>query len=233
MLPSIEITTRCKVGCALCEFLVLHINQTNQTEVTMNVSDVSTMHPSIAELARELLPMIENPVARPTSHDRVKLMTLREEIKRLPGDCTVTLTNRDEIDRRYLYVEATKLANQQEDFYEKNGKWEPMTKERLIEMGGDAPLDELLNAFPIGNLSSFAGKELPNIRRALRVRTIGELNAKIHAEALDAQELKCGNKTLEWIDAVCREFKIGSPKYGEPSQSSVNELTGFMQSLSK
>ncbi|HEY4517345.1 MAG TPA: hypothetical protein VJI74_00460, partial [Candidatus Paceibacterota bacterium] len=133
----------------------------------MQLSDI--MHPRIAELARVLLPMIENPVARPTSHDHSKLMTVREQIKRLPEEDGINLSARDETDRGYLYVKSTRLANQQEDFFEKNGnKWEPMTKEQLIVMGGSAPLDDnLFNAFPIGNLGSFAAKELPGIRRAL------------------------------------------------------------------
>lgn len=180
----------------------------------MQLSDI--MHPRIAELARTLLPMIENPVARPTSQDRNKLVAVREQIKRLPEEDGINLSARDETDRAYLYVESTRLANQQEDFYEKNGKWEPMTKDQLIAMGGDAPLDDnLFSAFPIGNLGSFAAKELPSVRRALRVRTIGELHTKMHAEALDAQELKCGNKTMEWIDAVCRELKLETPKRAE------------------
>lgn len=180
----------------------------------MQISD--TMHPRIAALARVLLPMIENPVARPTSHDRNKLTTVREQIKRLPEEEDgINLSARDETDRGYLYVESTRLANQQEDFYEKNGKWEPMTKEQLIAMGGDAPLDDdLLNAFKIGNLGDFAAKELPSIRRALRVRTLGALAARTRSEIAGPQARNCGNKTLEWIDAVCREFKIESPKYG-------------------
>ncbi|HEY4502101.1 MAG TPA: hypothetical protein VJJ20_03495 [Candidatus Paceibacterota bacterium] len=172
--------------------------------------DLSTMHPRIAELARLLMPMLDNPPAKPTSQDRNALVSVREKIKRLPEEDGLNLTGRDETDRHYLYVESTRLANQQEDFYEKNGnKWEPMTKEQLRAMGGNAPIDEALRTFNTGGFSSFAEKEMPSMRRALRVRTMGELNAKIHTEKLDAQELKCGNKTLEWIDFVCRELGIG------------------------
>ncbi len=183
----------------------------------MTMSDMSIMHPRIAELARVLMPMIENPTAKPTSFDRDNLVAVREKIKRLPEE--LELNGRDETDRRYLYVEATKLANQQEDFYEKNGKWEPMTKEQLIAMGGNAPLDEVVETFNIGGLSSFAEKEMPGVRRALRVRTIGALAARTRSEITGPQCRNAGNKTLEWIDAVCREFKIESPKYGEPAQA--------------
>ncbi len=175
------------------------------------------MHPRIAELARILLPMIENPVERPTSQDRIKLVTVREQIKRLPEENGINLSARDKTDHHYLYVESTRLANQQEDFWEKNGKkFEPMTAEQLIAMGGDAPLDELINAFPIGNLNSFVAKELPVVRRTLRVWTLGALAARTRSEIAGPQACNAGNKTLEWIDAVCGEFNIESPKYGEP-----------------
>jgi len=177
-----------------------------------------TMHPRIADLARVLLPMIENPAARPTSHDRNKLVDVREKIKRLPEEDGINLSDRDEDDRRYLYVESTRLAQEQEGFYEKNGKWEPMTKEQLIEMGAKAPLDDqLFNAFPVGNLSSFASKELLEICKVLRVRTIGQLVEKIRKEHLDSQELKCEHKTLQWIDVVCRELKIEFPNGPVPA----------------
>ncbi len=179
--------------------------------------DTDLMHPRIAELARVLLPMTDNPVARPTLHDRQKLVAVREQIKQLPNVDGVSLTAGDETDRCYLYVEATKLANRQEEFYENNGnKWEPMMKAQLIAMGGDAPLDEnLLNAFPIGNLSSFAEKDLPRVRRALRVRTLGALAARTRFEIAGPQACNAGNKTLEWIDAVCSEFGITPPRHGE------------------
>ncbi len=181
----------------------------------MKLSDI--MHPRIAELAKVLLPMIENPVERPTSQDRNKLVAVREQIKRLTNEDGISLSTRDNTDRHYLYVESTLLANQQEDFFEKNGnKWEPMTKEQLLAMGGDAPLDELINAFPIGNLNSFVAKELPVVRRTLRVWTLGALAARTRSEIAGPQACNAGNKTLEWIDAVCREFNIESPKYGEP-----------------
>ena len=176
----------------------------------------STMHPRIAELARVLLPMIENPVERPTSRDRSKLMTVREQIKRLPEEDGINLSSRDQTDHHYLYAESTRLANQQEDFYEKNGGWEPMTKEQLIAMGKDAPLDEVLKTFNIGNLGAFAEKDLPAVRRALRVRTIGALAARTRSEITGPQCRNAGNKTLAWIEFVCGEFKIEPPKYGEP-----------------
>lgn len=181
---------------------------------TTTAPDISTMHPRIAELARVLLPMIDNPPAKPTSQDRNALVAVREKIKRLPEE--IELDSSAERDRQYLYVEATRLANQQEDFCEKNGGWEPMTKDQLIAMGGDAPLDEVLNAFDIGGLSSFANKELPVVRRALRIKTIGGLAAHSRMEISGPQCRNCGNKTLEWISYVCRELGIEPPKYGEP-----------------
>ena len=83
-----------------------------------------TMDPRIAELARVLLPMLDNPPAKPTSQDRNALVAVREKIKRLPDE--IELDSNAERDRQYLYVQSTRLANNQEDFYEKNGKWEEM-----------------------------------------------------------------------------------------------------------
>jgi hypothetical protein len=172
------------------------------------------MHASIAELGRRLQAIKDNFPDRPTSQDRNKLLQIRSEIKQLGDE---DLGERDDDDRAYLYVESTRLANLQEAFYEKNGnKWQPMTKEQLVSMGGDAPLgDELLQAFPIGNLHNFAEKELPAVRRALRVRTLGNLATRTRSEIAGPQARNAGNKTLEWIDAVCREFGIEPPKHGE------------------
>lgn len=81
-----------------------------------------TMSPRIAELARELLALTENPSTRPTKADRNKLMAVRDNVKRLPDE--VELTESEETDRRYLYVVSTREANRQEDFWEQNGeKW--------------------------------------------------------------------------------------------------------------
>jgi hypothetical protein len=65
----------------------------------------------------------------------------------------------------------------------------------------------------MGNLSSFAAKELPYIRRKLRAYTIGALAAKPYSEIIGAQCCNCGTKTWEWIVAVCREFRIEPPKH--------------------
>ena len=83
-----------------------------------------TMHPRIAELARELLPLTENPPAKPTRGDRDKLMAVRNKVKNLCDEPDIKLSESDETDRRYLYVISTREANRQEEFYENNGnKW--------------------------------------------------------------------------------------------------------------
>ena len=83
----------------------------------------STMHPRIAELARELFPITKNPPAQPTKQDYDKLQTIRGRIKRLPDEAGISLSESDETDRQYLYVVSTREANRQEEFWEKNGKW--------------------------------------------------------------------------------------------------------------
>lgn len=78
--------------------------------------------PRLAELAKELATILNNPPARPTKDDRKKLVVIREQIKKLPEE--LKLSPVDERDQRYLYVIATKEANRQEDFFESNGnKW--------------------------------------------------------------------------------------------------------------
>ena len=171
------------------------------------------MHPRIAELARALLPMIDNSPEKPTQVDRDALLSLRYIIKNLSDEPGIEFSDADDIDRQYLYVESTLLANRQEEYYERNGnKFAPMTKEQLLAMGGDAPLDQVLRTYSDGGLSSFAQQELPGVRRALRTRTIGELAAKTRLEITGPQGQNAGNKTLSWIEAVCMEFKIAPPR---------------------
>ena len=80
------------------------------------------MHPKIAEVARKLLPLTENPPAKPTKADRDKLMALRYRIRDLAEEEPWTAT--ESADCTYLYVVATKEANRQEEFWENNGeKW--------------------------------------------------------------------------------------------------------------
>jgi len=86
------------------------------------MSQVQSMHPRILLLSAQLLPLTESPPARPTQADRDALMALREQIKDLPEDPGLTLSESDETDRQYLYMAATQEANRQEDFWEKNGE---------------------------------------------------------------------------------------------------------------
>ncbi len=91
-----------------------------------------------------------------------------------------------------------------------------LNKEQLLAMGKDAPLgDDLLHAFPMGNLSCFAQRELPAIMANLNVSTIGELAAKKKSEIYGPQCRFAGNKTLSWIEAVCNEFGITPPRFGD------------------
>src|SRR5262249_12048533 len=93
-----------------------------------------------------------------------------------------------------------------------------LSKEQLLEMGKDAPLGEdMIQAFPAGNLSSFAHKELPGIMKALGVSTIGQLAARTKSEIHGPQCRYAGNKTVWWIESVCREFGLTPPQYGEPA----------------
>ena len=76
-------------------------------------------------------------------------------------------------------------------------------------MGKDAPLgDDLLKAFPAGNLSNFAHRDLPGIREALGVNTIGDLANYTRSEIVGPQCRYAGNKTISWIEMVLKEFKM-------------------------
>ena len=79
------------------------------------------MHPRIAELANQILPLTESPPEKPTENDRKKLMSLRDKVKNLGDEPGITLSDSDETDRGYLYVITTREANRQEEFYERNG----------------------------------------------------------------------------------------------------------------
>ena len=79
-----------------------------------------TMHPRIAELARELLALTDDPPERPTADDRMKLMVVRDKVKNLTDEPGIELSDSDETDRQYLYVVSTREANRQEAFWEQN-----------------------------------------------------------------------------------------------------------------
>lgn len=82
------------------------------------------MHQSIQALSNELLPLTTSSTPSFTQADRDKLMNIKKRIKNLGDGDGVTLDSQDESDRQFLYVTATQIANQQEEFYEKNGnKW--------------------------------------------------------------------------------------------------------------
>lgn len=82
------------------------------------------MHQSIQVLSNELLSLIATSTSSFTQANRDKLMDVKKRIKKLGDNDGVTLDSQDESDRQFLYVTATQIANQQEEFYEKNGnKW--------------------------------------------------------------------------------------------------------------
>lgn len=81
----------------------------------------TAMHPLIAQLAGELMPLVDNAPARPTQADRTALMTVRNKIKNLPDTDREQLGDAGRTDLHFLYVTATQQANRQEEFYEQNG----------------------------------------------------------------------------------------------------------------
>ena len=103
------------------------------------------MHHRIAELGRHLQAVTDDQLDKPTQADRDYMMNIRRQVKDLEEDPEITGNPDHETDRAYLYMEATKMANRQEDFYENNGnKWagEPVTEEpgKLVELtGADIP----------------------------------------------------------------------------------------------
>ncbi len=167
-----------------------------------------TMHPDVARFGLELLAWTENPIARPSQLDRDKFMILRNRIVSYNDEGLDEANQRDLSGLRTLAIVE---AGRQDDFYAANKGWAPAPREQLLAMGPNAPIEELVKSFSVGGLSSFAAKEIPEVRRQLRVRTIGELAARTRADIGGPQCRFAGNKTLEWIAAVCREFGIESP----------------------
>ena len=89
-------------------------------------------------------------------------------------------------------------------------KSERLSKERILAMGDDAPIGEILESFEYGNLHDFARREMPAVCRELEVTTIGEIAKLKRSDITGPQSRLAGNKTLSYINAVLREF--GKPE---------------------
>lgn len=89
-------------------------------------------------------------------------------------------------------------------------KSERMPKEKLIAMGDDAPIGEILETFDYGGLISFAQRDMPRVCRELEVSTLGDIAKLKRSEITGPQSRFAGNKTLSYLDAVLREF--GKPE---------------------
>lgn len=86
------------------------------------MTTTTAMHPIIAQLAEELMPLVdEKAPARPTRADRTALMTVRKKIKNLPDADREQIGDAGRTDLHFLYVKATQEANRQEEFFENNG----------------------------------------------------------------------------------------------------------------
>ncbi len=75
------------------------------------------LNPALAALATELFAFAEIQLDQPTENDRQSLMRLRSKIKDFDRS---GLSGADATDLSYLYVEATRCANRQENYLEKN-----------------------------------------------------------------------------------------------------------------
>ncbi len=83
---------------------------------------LDVMSHRVVVLAQELVQLTTNPPERPTEADRENLMNLRYRIRDLRSEESVTEAEENVLCG--MYVMATKEANRQEDFYEKNNnKW--------------------------------------------------------------------------------------------------------------
>ncbi len=85
-------------------------------------------------------------------------------------------------------------------------KSERMPKEKLIAMGDDAPIGEILESFDYGGLISFAQRDMPQVCRVLEVNTLGDIAKLTQSQIRGPQCRYAGNKTLSYLDAVLREF---------------------------
>lgn len=80
-------------------------------------------------------------------------------------------------------------------------------QEQLIAMETDAPMEDVLKYFDEhGSLGSFARKEMPQVCLVLGIKTIGDLTRHTRAQLAGPQGRFAGNKTLEWVEMVLRQF---------------------------
>lgn len=83
---------------------------------------------------------------------------------------------------------------------------ERMPAERLIAMGYDAPIGEILETFDYGGLVSFARRDMPMVCREHQVSTLGEIAKLAQSEITGPLCRYAGNKTLSYLDAVLSDF---------------------------
>jgi hypothetical protein len=124
-----------------------------------------------------------------------------------------------------LLQEALRLKEKYFGFVEKNGfEFEPRPQEELLEMGSNAPLSDLIEAFPWPKRlfaqrdlkesnarydlalafrpSEFARKELPR----LGVQTLGDL-VKFNREEV-MERCSFPNRSIKWFDWILFRFGL-------------------------
>lgn len=173
----------------------------------------SVINPGIVALTVRFARLAANHRERVNQLERDAVMSLRGEIKRFNDRDDLSTIDRNDIS--FLYVRVIELANKQESFCEKNGNvYDQPTYSELLAMGPDAPLACILEVFDIEGFSDIARREIPVVCRSIKVKTIGELSNKTRDEIQGPHSINCGNKTLAWIDNVCREIGIEPPRFG-------------------
>ena len=88
------------------------------------ISGRTFANPQATALAGRIYDLTEAELDRPTKADRAVVVKIREEIRALQGVLRESGSEEDRDDGAYLYVEGTKAARRQDDFYATNGnKW--------------------------------------------------------------------------------------------------------------
>ena len=84
-----------------------------------------------------------------------------------------------------------------------------LTRSGLLAVGGNAPLgDDLLRTFALGDMTTYARRELPDVCKALGITTVGDLAGRTRSEIQGRGACTAGNKSADWLEYVCGEFGI-------------------------
>jgi hypothetical protein len=161
----------------------------------------------LAAIVAELGILLHKEVPAPIKSDYDAVMRVKDSLKEFQYD---TLIADDNTEREAAISLAYTRLQTFEAFHEQNGhKWAARPLEELLALGGEVRIDEMLAYYP----NSFAQKELPVVCKALCVYNMDQLARHSKSDIAGPQSRNCGNKTLDWIDFVCKKLGLVQSKH--------------------